>query len=282
MIIDFHTHTFPAKIAASTLEKLSAASHTPPFTDGTNDGLLASMARTGVDCSVILPVATNARQVPKVNDAAAAVNEQYGAQGLLSFGCIHPDCEDWHAELGRVAALGLRGIKIHPVYQNTDIDDIRFLRILDRAGELGLTVLAHSGQDIGFPGVVRCAPVQVRRALEQVGPVTMVLAHMGGWRDWPQVRECLPDTGVYLDTSFSLGEIPVLEDGYYTEESRKLMAPAEFADTVRLFGAERIVFGTDSPWNDQATELAKIRALPLTEAEKAAVLGGTAAKILNL
>ena len=43
MTIDFHTHTFPEKIAASTLEKLSAASHTQPFTNGTCQGLLNSM-----------------------------------------------------------------------------------------------------------------------------------------------------------------------------------------------------------------------------------------------
>ena len=282
MIIDIHTHTFPAKIAAGTLEKLSAASHTPPFTDGTSPGLLSSMATAGVDLSVVLPVATNARQVQKVNDASAALNEQYAGQGLLSLGCIHPDCGTWHEELGRMAELGLRGFKIHPVYQNTDIDDIRFLRILDRAGELGLTVLAHSGQDIGFPGVVRCAPLQVRRALEQVGPVTLICAHMGGWRDWREVRECLADTGVYLDTSFSLGEIPVLEDGYYTESTRRLMGTEEFTDMVRLFGAERILFGTDSPWNPQQGEIEKIRALPLTEEEKAAILGGNAKKLLNL
>lgn len=282
MIVDFHSHTFPVKIAASTLEKLSAASHTPPFTDGTNQGLLSSMARAGIDCSVVLPVATNPKQVRKVNDAAAAVNEQCGQGGLLSFGCIHPDCEDWHAELGRLAAMGIRGIKIHPVYQNADIDDIRFLRILNRAGELGLLVLAHSGQDIGFPGVIRCAPLQVRRALEQVGPVSVILAHMGGWRDWPQVRDCLADTTVYLDTSFSLGEIPMGEDAHYSEEERQLLSAEAFVDMVRLFGAQRILFGSDSPWNDQRGEVEKIRALPLSEGEKTAILGGNAAELLGL
>ena len=282
MIIDIHTHTFPEKIAAATLEKLMAVSHTAPFTDGTSRGLLSSMGEAGADLSVVLPVATNARQVPKVNDVSAALNEQYAGQGLLSFGCIHPDCENWHEELGRLAALGLPGIKIHPVYQGADIDDIRFLRILDRAGELGLMVLAHSGQDIGFPGVVRCAPAQVRRSLEQVGPVTIILAHMGGWRNWPEVREYLVDTNVYLDTSFSLGTIPGLGDGYYTEETRQLMSPREFADMVRLFGADRILFGTDSPWNPQSGEIEKIRALPLTNGEKAAILGGNAQKLLKL
>ena len=47
----------------------------------------------------------------------------------------------------------------------------------------------------------------VRSALDQVGPMTLILAHMGGWRNWDQVEELLPDTSVYLDTSYSLGDL---------------------------------------------------------------------------
>ncbi|MEI3141598.1 MAG: hypothetical protein V8S34_08785 [Lawsonibacter sp.] len=58
MIVDIHTHTFPQAIAAATIEKLAAMSHTP-FTDGSNAELAASMAQAGVDRSIVLPVATN-------------------------------------------------------------------------------------------------------------------------------------------------------------------------------------------------------------------------------
>jgi predicted TIM-barrel fold metal-dependent hydrolase len=51
---------------------------------------------------------------------------------------------------------------------------------------------------------------------------------------------------------------------------------------VRLFGAQRILFGSDSPWNDQCGEVEKIRALPLSEGEKTAILGGNAAELLGL
>ena len=126
---------------------------------------------------------------------------------MLSFGCMHPDFDGWKEELARVRDLGLKGIKLHPQYQDTDFDDPRYLRILDRCGELGLVVLTHAGLDIGMPGKDNCAPEMVARVLEQVGPVKLVLAHMGGWRQWDRVEALLPGTGVYLDTSFSLGEI---------------------------------------------------------------------------
>ena len=82
MIVDIHTHTFPDKIAVRTVEKLQSMSHTHPFTDGTVQSLRAAMATAGVDRSVVVPVATNAHQVPHVNDASIALNEQ--GDGVLS------------------------------------------------------------------------------------------------------------------------------------------------------------------------------------------------------
>ena len=282
MIIDIHTHTFPDKIAAATLDKLKHLSHTIPFTDGTAVGLAASMARAGVDRSVVMPVATSPRQVPHVNDASARMNELGAQTGVLSFGCMHPDFDGWKEELARVRDLGLKGIKLHPQYQDTDFDDPRYLRILDRCGELGLVVLTHAGLDIGMPGKDNCAPEMVARALEQVGPVKLVLAHMGGWRQWDRVEALLPGTGVYLDTSFSLGEITPLDDGHYRPGDLPLLDEAAFLRMVRRFGPDRILFGTDSPWDDQGTALARLRALPLEKSELDAILGGSARKLLEL
>lgn len=282
MIIDIHTHTFPDKIAAATLDKLKRLSHTIPFTDGTAVGLAASMARAGVDRSVVMPVATSPRQVPHVNDASARMNELGAQTGVLSFGCMHPDFDGWKEELARVRDLGLKGIKLHPQYQDTDFDDPRYLRILDRCGELGLVVLTHAGLDIGMPGKDNCAPEMVARVLEQVGPVKLVLAHMGGWRQWDRVEALLPGTGVYLDTSFSLGEITPLDDGHYRPGDLPLLDEAAFLRMVRRFGPDRILFGTDSPWDDQETALARLRALPLEKSELDAILGGNARKLLEL
>lgn len=282
MVLDFHTHTFPDKVAASALEKLSGVSHTRPFTDGTAAGLTASMAAAGIDRSVVLPVSTSPRQVPHINDSAALMNQHTNETGLLSFGCIHPDYPAWREELARVSALGLKGVKIHPVYQDTDLDDPRYLRLLDRAGELGLVVVTHAGLDIGYPGVVRCSPKMALRAIQQVGPVKLVLAHMGGWRNWDEVGALLAETSVLLDTSFSTGSLSPLDDGYYTASDLPLLDGPGFLSLVRAFGAGRILFGTDSPWTGQRESLAWIRALPLTAAERTAILGGNAAKLLDL
>ena len=282
MVIDFHTHTFPDAIAASTLKKLSGVSHSAPFTDGTGTGLAASMAEAGVDLSVVLPVATSPRQVRHINEAAALANRRTAETGLFSFGCIHPDCENWREELDRIAALGLKGVKLHPVYQGVDLDDPRYLRILTRAGELGLVAVTHAGVDIGYPDAANCLPRVLLRAVRQAGPVKLVAAHMGGWKRWEEALELLADTSVYLDTSFSLGRMTPLGDGYYGPADLELLGEEQFVRMVRAFGADRILFGTDSPWSGQRESVEWLRALPLAEGEKAAILGGNARRLLGM
>lgn len=284
MIVDFHTHTFPARIAAQAVNKLQGMSHTHPFTDGTVRMLRASMARAGVDRSVVLPVATSAHQVPHVNDASIALNERAAQSGILSFGCMHPDFPDWRAELARLADAGVKGVKLHPVYQGVAFDDRRFLRILDRCAELGLLVLTHAGQDVGFPDAPDfVSPAQIASALRQTDGVTLLCAHMGGWRQWDESEQFLAGTDAYIDTSFSLGEMTSNGDGYYqSAESLALLDAERFVRLVRAFGARRVVFGTDSPWGDHAADLARFRALPLTTDERDAILGGNARRLMGL
>ena len=282
MIVDLHTHVFPDKIAVSTVKKLELLSHTRSFSDGSAAGLKASMVRAGVDASLVLPVATNPHQVPHVNDSSARMNELGPETGIYSLGCIHPDFDGYREELSRIASLGLKGIKLHPEYQGMDFDDPRYLRILDRCGELGLIVISHAGLDVGFPGKDNCSPAMVLRAIRQVGPVKLVLAHMGGWRQWDQVEELLCETQVSIDTSYALGSIAPLDDGFYAPEQLPLMSEEQFMRMVRKFGAHRVLFGTDSPWTDQAQALKRLRALPLEPWELEAILGGNAQKLLNL
>lgn len=279
MIIDFHTHTFPDKIAAAAIDKLQHASHSKAFTNGSVSGLQASMQSASIDHSVVLPVATNPLKVSAMNDISCQLT---GQNGLTYFGCIHPNMEGAEAELTRIAGKGLKGIKIHPVYQDVDIEDPRFLRILDKAGQLGLAVVMHAGDDIGFPGVMRCSPEMTASALQQVGPVKLICAHMGGWRNWERVIDCLAGTSVMIDTAFSLGAITPLEEEYYKEEELQLLKAEEFCQLVRAFGADRVVFGTDSPWDDQGAALEAIGALTLTKEEKEKILGGNAQRILGI
>ena len=117
--------------------------------------------------------------------------------------------------------------------------------------------------------------------MRQVGDVRLILAHCGGWKNWEDVPALAAFPSLMLDTSFSLGGFPDA-DGHYTEEERRLLSPEAFTELVRAFGADRVLFGSDSPWTDQKQSLDAFRALPLTDAEQAAVLGGNAADLLGI
>ena len=279
MIIDFHTHTFPDAIAAATVAHMSDASALTLFSDGTDGGLLASMDAAGIDRSVVLPVVTNPVKTSNINDFSARCNEKRGR--VFHLGGLHPDTPDLPIEAARAARLGLRGVKVHPVYQRTDFDDIRFMRLLEAAGENGLFVVMHAGLDVGFPGAEYAAVPKIENALRQVGPVTLVLAHMGGWKQWAQAETLAAYPNVLIDTAFSFGRIQPKREGKYDESELPLMDDAAFLRQVRAFGADRVLFGTDSPWASQKDALSAVRALPLTDEEKDTILYKNAEKLLH-
>ncbi|MBQ1898513.1 MAG: metal-dependent hydrolase, partial [Ruminococcus sp.] len=92
MIIDFHTHVYPDKIAEKTIKALGEVAVVKPNTDGTVNGLIESMQSAGIDKSVILPVNTRAGQFDTITKFAKHINDTY--DNLISFGGIHPDDDD--------------------------------------------------------------------------------------------------------------------------------------------------------------------------------------------
>ncbi|MCR5691940.1 MAG: amidohydrolase family protein [Eubacterium sp.] len=273
MIIDIHTHTFPDKIAKKALEKLAAASKVTPATLGTQEDLRRSMREAGIDYSVVLPVATSPKQVESINRLAVETNLTSKETGIIYFGALHPDCENYRQVLLDLAQEGVSGIKLHPDYQLVFFNDIRMKRIVEAATELGLYVMVHAGEDVGLPEPIHCTPPMVEEVLRETESDRLILAHMGGWRLWDQVEEHLVGRKLYLDTAFSTDCMPEVE-GMLDREA--------FCRMVRNHGADRILFGTDSPWSQQAAAKDWILSTDLTREEKDVILGENAAKILNI
>ena len=94
MIIDFHTHTFPDKIAQKTIDFLAAKANIPPFSDGSLSGLKERIETAKVDLAVNLPVLTNPAAFESINRFALAINADHAENGgkVLSFAGIHPYC----------------------------------------------------------------------------------------------------------------------------------------------------------------------------------------------
>lgn len=281
MTIDFHTHTFPDSMAERVIVPMGRSSRVKHYIDGTMSGLKASMERAGVDLSVVLPVATKAKQVETLNAVSAGNNERWAEQGIFSFGAMHPDFDDYKAELARVKEQGLKGVKIHPPYQQIPLNDVRYLRIIERCAELDLIVVTHAGIDVGVPGEW-CTPDMALEVHRQVPWSKLVLAHLGGWRQWEEVLDKLAGRDLYLDTAFCFNAVEPAEGTVRGEEERWLISRELFRALVKKHGAERILFATDSPWSDQRRDLHWLERAGLAPAELAAVRGGSGAKLLGL
>ena len=262
MTIDFHTHMFPDKIAKGTLDFLASVCHIEPYTDGTYEGLEASGIAAGVDISIALPIVTKPSQFESINRFAAAHQEGR----ILSFGSIHPDSEDYKNQLKQIKAMGMKGIKLHPDYQEVYFDDIRYKRIVDYASELGLIVSVHAGQDPKCPEDVHCTPQMAAELIDEVQPEKLVLAHLGGNGLWDAVEEYLVGKHVYFDTGVVLGR----------------MADEQFIRIARTHGSDKILFATDSPWAGQSEFISYLETMDLTEEEKRSVSGENAMRLLDV
>lgn len=275
MIIDAHTHVYPEKIAEKAVAKLEANSGVAAKTNGMRSGLMESMKEAGVDYSLLLPVATSVRQVETINEEAARINEETERTGLLSFGGIHPDTGNYKDVLRRIKEWGLKGIKLHPDYQGTFFHDIRYKRIVSEATEQGLFLMVHAGVDIGLPEPVHCHPDHVTEVVEDTQSDHLILAHMGGWRLWGEVREKLLELPVYFDTSFS-------EDYLAADGVDGMLSKEVFTDLVRAMGTDRVFFGTDSPWSDQKEAVQWIEGTALAPQEREQIFAGNFIRVIGL
>lgn len=271
MVIDFHTHVFPDDIAKNTIEKLEIIGGSKAFTDGTVNGLIDSMKKSDVACSVILPVVTRPKQFKSVNDFAVSINDKYGncndckETRLISFGGIHPDSADYRSELKEIAAMGLKGIKLHPDYQGTLFDDIRYKRIIEMASELGLIISVHAGVDVGFRNKVHCTAQMARNVIDDVRPEKLVLAHYGGFESWDDVEKYLVGQNVYFDTAFV----------------NNVIMPEQFIRILKNHGDEKVLFATDSPWSSQKDSISWIEDLKLSSLTTERILYKNAMELLG-
>ncbi len=269
MIIDFHTHVFPDKIASSTINALASNSGSKPYTDGTVVGMIEALNRSGADIAIALPVLTKATQFESVLNFACLVNEQFKNEKrkIISFAGMHPDCDNIDEKMQKIKSLGIKGVKIHPDYQSTYIDDQRYVEIIKCAKKYDLIVVTHSGIDNGYIGQpVRCPVDRVIKVINEVDYDKFVLAHFGAHKLWEEVRDNLCGKNVLFDTAFTLHEI-----------DKDL-----FKDIVNKHGSDKILFATDCPWRDIKDDLEILSSYGLDKGDLDNILYKNALKLLNL
>lgn len=268
MIIDFHTHIFPDKIAKLTVEKLQALSNNTPYTDGSELGMVNALKRANADIAISLPVLTKPTQFESVLKFALEVNSRFSffRPSVLSFAGMHPKCDNIREKMKLVKENGIKGVKIHPDYQGTFIDDDGYIEILKCAKDYDLIVVTHAGVDDGYKDEpVRCPPELVKKVISKVNHDKFVLGHYGAHKQWEQVYDILAGENVYFDTAFTLHDI-----------DKDL-----FIKILEKHGEDKVLFATDCPWRDIRDDVSIINSFNLKEETKDKIFYKNALKLLG-
>ena len=263
MIIDFHIHAFPNDIAERAINTLSEVVNVQCHTNGTMDDTRRLLEEQRIDYGVLLPIATKPTQQFTINSWAA---EQFNGR-IISFGTVHPDAPDVEEEIYRIKSLGLKGIKIHPDYQNVFLFEEKMKPIYRLCEELKLPLLMHMGYDPLSPAVRHAMPYHLLTITEEFPKLKIIGAHLGGVFAWEEVLFYLCGRdNIWLDTAHLAGWI----------EPKLLTA------IIKKHGADKILFASDCPWHKPQMELELIETLPLTEAEKERIYWKNATELLEI
>lgn len=260
MIIDFHAHIYPEKIAEKASRVIGEFYDLPMCYNGSVQRLLESGSQINVTKYIVHSTATKPEQVESINNFIIEETKRHSE--FIGFGTIHPDYEDYENELSRIKKAGLKGIKLHADFQKFQMDDEKMDKIYDAAKNHGLVVLAHAG-DYRFDF---SSPKRIANVVEKHPDLKFVAAHFGGYTEWDKSEEFLVGKNVFFDTSSTLFKLPI-------EKAMQM---------IEKHGVEKFLFGTDYPMWNHKEELERFSKLSLSEEEKQMILYKNASNLLDL
>jgi len=262
-IIDAHCHIYPDRIAGKAVEAVERFYDglTGKPGKGTAEDLLSAGAEAGIDHYIIFSVATSAHQVDSINRFIAEKAQASNGK-MTGLGTMHEDVEDMEAVIGSIRALGLKGVKLHPDIQRFEAD-APWAMDMYAACEGVLPVCLHTGDkryDYSNPD-------RIARIAAAFPRLTLIAAHFGGWSVWEEAARVLSRyDNILVDCSSSL----------------YALTPQTARTLVRLYGSERVLFGTDYPLWPARREVERVMEMGLTETELHNILHKNAERLYGL
>ncbi len=257
--VDCHAHIYHPKLAPRAVKGVGAFYEVPMSGSGTTEDLIRLASHSPVKRFVVNSVAMNAKSVRKLNEFVASECQLHPE--LIGLGTLHPDLEDPDEEIRHILSLGLRGIKLHPDTQQFDADSDKAMALY-AAIEGRLPLLIHCG-DYRYD---TSHPRRIANILDTFPKLTMIAAHLGGWSIYEQAVPYMKDRNCYLDLS---SVMPFME-------------PEKVLSYIRLYGADRLLFGSDYPMWDPLKEYQAFLTLPLTREEQELIFYRNAAKLFSV
>jgi predicted TIM-barrel fold metal-dependent hydrolase len=220
------------------------------------------MDRTGIEKSVICCIATRPEQYEPILRWCGHIR----SDRLIPFPSVHPADPAVVDHVRRIGREGFQGVKLHPYYQDFFLDEDRMRDLYEQVDRANLLLVVHTGYDIAFPRIRRADPRQILAVKDRFPTLGLVTTHMGAWQQWEEVQRDLIGHDVLMEISFALDELDI-------ERAREM---------ILGHPPGCVLFGTDSPWTDQADTLALLERLGLPDDKLEAVLATNALTLLGL
>ncbi len=224
--------------------------------------MVAAMDRLGIDLTCLASHLAVTTDYVRGNDLSAQAAQAFPGR-LQGYVVVNlRDDANIEAELRRgYDVLGLRGIKLHPMLHDFAVLDPRCEPIWRFAEERGAPILSHSWEEDA-----RCRPKAFGQLAAAHPSIPFLLGHSGG--TIAGRREAVA--------------VAKEHKNIYLELCSSYLTCAELEWMVREVGAERILFGTDSPWLNPAYTLGRVAYANLSDEQLRLILGENAARLFAL
>lgn len=249
MIVDIHSHawSFPADFSPDFLQQASRAR--PGVKIDLSSSYEAYRATAPEETLTVVFGGKARLSGLWVDDRTVAEYVARDPKRLMGFLSVDPTCNGWEGEMkaGR-EELGLRGIKLLPMYAGFSPEDPRLEPLWKYAGREGLPVLLHMGTTfIAQAPLAHTLPRLIERAALDHPGVRIILAHLAH----PYEGECIATIRKHANV--------------YADLSALHYRPWQLYNSLMLvqeYGVwDKVLFGTDFPFTTVNASVAGIRAL---------------------
>ncbi len=251
MIVDCHTHIWESKhMSKEWRESYERAFKKSAEENAVDLDVHHKVLTSQADKVVVLGFRTKSLGLLVPNEYVADYVKT-DPDRLVGFMSIDPTYDDVENEIEHCFyGLGLRGIKISPIYQNFNPTDRRAFPIYEKANELNIPLLIHSATTFPRTAMLKYAnPILFEDIAIEFPELKMIFAHLGYPWGSEMAAFARKQPNVYADCSGITGKqfsrwkiFNILVEWY------------EYCKSL-----EKIILGSDYPWNTTSTTISALR-----------------------
>ena len=240
-----------------------------------NLGELMTLLRSeGIDCAALYPLSSILAKDCMEGNREVAAAAQAHPSAIIPFACINPAFPGWEADFTECfERLDFKGLRLFPTYHGYDLGDECFSEIVAEAEKRRVPVVltVRIEDERQHHWLVRVPPLDVKAAAGAISgfPGAAFVISGATYAELLAVRQPLDGHGNW---SFDIGRMQGRHDN-----------PGPVEVVVRAlddFGAERMLFGSNAPFQYVRSSLLKVLRAPISESDKDLILSGNAMRLL--